>query len=373
MLTRDTLGIIFANMHENSVREMTQERSMASLPFGGRYRLVDFALSSMVHAGISQVGVVTKSNYQSLVDHIGTGRDWDLARRRGISILSPYSYTSSEGNMAYHGRIEALYAVRDFIEHSTCELVLFADTDHVCSPDIADIIDRHIRTGADVTMVCRDPDPDPENVSNVISVRCEEDGTVNDIMINRYDENYLQSMNIVVVGRLKLLELIEEAHAHAKTFFERDILLANLDSLKVMAYRYTDYVRRITGLKSYYKISLELTDPETTSELFGKQTIYTKIHDSPPVRYSIGCDVKNSFVADGCTIEGTVENCILFRDVFIEKGAVVKNSVIMQNTHVCSGADLECVVTDKDVTVTEGKKLAGDPEYPLYIKKKSVV
>jgi len=180
-------------------------------------------------------------------------------------------------------------------------------------------------------------------------------------------------MNIFVVGRLKLLELIEEAHAHAKTFFERDILLDQLGELKVMVYRYTDYVRRITGLKSYYRISLELTDPDTTSKLFGRQTIYTKIHDSPPVRYSIGCSAKNSFVADGCTIEGTVENCILFRGVVIEKGAVVRNSVIMQNTHVCAGADLECVVTDKDVTVTKGKKLAGDPEYPLYIKKKSVV
>ena len=373
MLTRDTLGIIFANMHENSVREMTQERSMASLPFGGRYRLVDFTLSAMVHAGISQVGIVTKNNYQSLVDHIGSGRDWDLARRRGISILSPYSYTSSEGNMAFHGRIEALYAVRDFIEHSSSDLVLLADTDHICSPDISDIIDKHISTGADVTMVCRDPDPDPENVSNCISVRCGEDGTVNDIMINKYDENYLQSMNIMVIGRLKLLELIADASAHAKTFFERDILLEHINELKVVAYRYTDYVRRITGLRSYYNISLELTDPEKTSKLFGKQIIYTKVHDSPPVRYSIGCDVRNSFVADGCTIEGTVENCVLFRDVVIEKGAVVRNSVIMQNTHVCAGADLECVVTDKDVTVTSGKKLAGDPEYPLYIKKKSVV
>ena len=373
MLTHDTLGIIFANMHEQSVREMTQERSMASLPFGGRYRLVDFALSSFVHAGISQVGIITKSNYQSLVDHIGTGRDWDLARRRGISILSPYSYSSSEGNMAFHGRIQAIYESRDFLEHSLSDYVILADTDHVCSPDISDIIRFHTETGADVTMVCREPDPDPVNVANTIALRCDDDGKVNDIMFNRYDSAYLQSMNIMVVGRLKLLELIEEASAHAKTFFERDILLEHLDELKVMAYRYEGYVRRITDLKSYYKLSLELTDPATAEELFGKQTIYTKVHDSPPVRYSIGCDVRNSFVADGCTIQGTVENCVLFRDVVVEKGAVVRNSVIMQNTHVGEGAELDCVVTDKDVTVTEGKKLSGDADYPLYIRKKSVV
>lgn len=373
MLTHDTLGIIFANMHENSVREMTQDRSMASLPFGGRYRLVDFALSSFVHAGIAQVGIVTKNNYQSLVDHIGTGRDWDLARRRGISILSPYSYTSSEGNVAFHGRIEAFYAIRDFLEHSMCEYVVFADADHVCSPDIEDIVNFHIDRKADVTMVCRDPDPDPENISNVIAVKCDEDGRVNDIMFNRYSDNYLQSMNLMVIGRLKLLELIAEANAHAKTFFERDILLEQLDELRVMVYKYDDYVRRVTGLKSYYDISLELTDPEVTSKLFDRQTIYTKVHDSPPVRYSIGCDVKSSFVADGCTIQGTVENCVLFRDVVVEKGAVVKNSVLMQNTVVRAGAQLDCVVTDKDVTITEKKTITGDTDYPIYIKKRSVV
>lgn len=373
MLKYDTLGIIFANMHERSVMEMTQSRSMASLPFGGRYRLVDFALSSFVHAGISQVGIVTKNNYQSLVDHIGTGRDWDLARRRGISILSPYSYTSSEGNMAFHGRIEAIYACRDFLQHSLSEYVVLADSDHVCSPNITDIVNFHIESGADVTMVVRDPDPDPENVANSVAVRCDESGRINDIMFNRYDSSYFQSMNIMVVGRLKLLELVEEASAHAKTLFERDILLERLGELKVMAYRYKSYVRRITGLKSYFKISLELTDPRISSELFGSQTIYTKVHDSPPVRYSIGCDVKNSFVADGCTIQGTIENCVLFRDVVIEKGAVVRNSVIMQNTHVCAGAELDGVVTDKDVTITEGKKLSGDADYPLYIKKRSVV
>ena len=180
-------------------------------------------------------------------------------------------------------------------------------------------------------------------------------------------------MNIMVVERVKLLELVGEASAHAKTMFERDILLAGLDELKVCAYRYKGYVRRITGLKSYYNISLELNDPDVTSKLFGSQTIYTKVHDSPPVRYSIGCSVKDSFVADGCTIEGTVENCVLFRDVTVEKGAVVKNCVLMQNTYVGRDAELDCVVSDKDVTVSEGKKLSGDSNYPLYIKKKSVV
>ena len=373
MLTHDTLGIIFANMHEQSVMDMTQERSMASLPFGGRYRLVDFPLSAFVHAGISQVGIVTKSNYQSLMDHIGTGRDWDLARRKGISFLSPYSYTSSEGNMVFHGRIEAIYAIRDFIEHAPCEYVVLSDSDHVCSPDIADIVDFHIKNKADVTMVCREPDPDPDNVVNSIAVKANPDGLVTDIMFNRYHEDYLQSMNIMVVERVKLLELVGEASAHAKTMFERDILLAGLDELKVCAYRYKGYVRRITGLKSYYNISLELNDPDVTSKLFGSQTIYTKVHDSPPVRYSIGCSVKDSFVADGCTIEGTVENCVLFRDVTVEKGAVVKNCVLMQNTYVGRNAELDCVVSDKDVTVSEGKKLSGDSNYPLYIKKKSVV
>lgn len=373
MLKKKAMGIIFANMHDSSVSEMTQQRSMASLPFGGRYRMIDFYLSALVDAGISQVAVVTKSNYQSLMDHIESGRSWDLARRKGITVLPPYAYENADSNSAYHGRIAAIYGIMSYIENASAETVVMMDADHVCNLDIEDMVKEHYESNADVTIACTEPDLDPDNVKNSVSIKADDTGRITDILVNYCEEGFLQSINVFVIDRKLLMSLIKDAMARMSVIFERDILLANLNDLNLHAYRYEGYIRRITSLKTYFEANLDLIHPETVDALFGPRTIYTKVHDSPPTRYGLNCDVKDTVVADGCTIDGTVENSVLFRGVEIEAGAVVKNCVLMQNTKVFSGCVLENVITDKDVVVTANQALKSTDNYPLYVKKRTIV
>ena len=373
MLKTRAIGVIFANMHDAAVPEMTSMRSMASLPFGGRYRMIDFYLSALNEAGISQVAVVTKSNYQSLMDHIGSGRAWNMARRKGISILPPYSYSSADQNSAYHGRISAMYGILDYLNNATSDIVVLMDTDHVCSLDLDAIIQDHIKRGADVTMACRVPDYELTNLANCICVRANEQHRIEEMLMNRCDHGFLQSMNVFVLSRKLLIELVQNANARMQTFFERDVLASQLDKLVVNAYYVDSYVRRITSVKSYYDVSLELTDPKNIDALFGPRRIYTKTHDSPPARYGLNCKAINSVIADGGTIDGTVDHSVLFRGVVIEPGAVVRNCILMQNTRVESGAVLENVITDKDVVVKANQMLTGSSSYPLYIKKHTVV
>lgn len=372
MLTHRTMGLIFANMHDAAVSELTALRSMAAVPFYGRYRMIDFCLSSMVDAGITNIGVITKSNYSSLMDHIGNGRDWDLSRRKGISILPPYLFTEASGG-AYHGRVEALSGIKGYIERQDAEYVLMMDTDHVAHPDMDKLVSEHISAGADITVVCRPVDRDPSNLRNCVCLKPDAEGRAREMILNSAEEGFLQSMNIFIISKELLLKLTEEATARMGVMLERDVILPHLNDLNVRCAVYDGFVRRITSLKSYFDISLELTDPDKLDALMAGRKIRTKVHDFPPVRYGIDSACNEAVVADGSIIEGTVDNSVIFRNVTIEKGAVVRNCVIMQGTHVSAGCELEYVITDKDVTISEGKQLKGAASYPLYIKKGSEV
>ena len=373
MLKKKAMGIIFANMHDNAISEMTQQRSMASVPFGGRYRMIDFYLSALVDAGISQVAVVTKSNYQSLMDHIESGRSWDLARRKGVTILPPYAYENADSNSAYHGRIAAIYGIMSYIENASAETVVMMDTDHVCNLDIEDMVHEHYANKADVTIACTKPDFDPDNVKNSVSIKADDTGRVTDILMNYCEKGFVQSINVFVIDRKLLMSLVKDAMARMNVIFERDILLANLNTLNLHCYMHNGYVKRITSLKTYFEANLDLIDPKNVDALFSPRTIYTKVHDSPPTRYGLNCNVTESVVADGCTINGKVENSVLFRGVEIEEGAVVRNCVLMQNTKVFSGAVLENVISDKDVVITSNQSLKSTANYPLYLKKRTIV
>ena len=373
MLNRNTIGIIFGNMHDSAVSELTTDRSMASVPFFGRYRLIDTFLSSLSDAGIETIGIITKSNYQSLMDHIGNGRDWDLARRHGVTILPPYAYSSSDGVTAYHGRIEALYGVRTYIKNHDCDYVVMLDSDHVCHPDFTRLVEEHASSGADITMVCRQPDTDSESIANSVFAKADKDGRVTEMLFNSSEEGYLQSMNIFITSKDFLLDLVEKSMSRNKVNFEKDALAGNLDTINVRMAVYDGYVRRVSSLKRYYDITLELADPANMDALIDGRPIRTRVHDFPPVRYGLDCHVTGSVVADGSIIEGEVTDSVLFRSVHVGKGAKVRNCILMTDTVVEDGAELEGVITDKHVTITAGEKVIGSGNYPIYIKKGSKV
>ncbi len=374
----NALGIIFPNSYDSLVPELVTERSMASIPFAGRYRMVDFCLSSMVNCGIDNISLIVRKNYHSLMDHLGSGREWDLTRKNGgLNIVPPFAEKSVK---VYDGRVEALASILTFLKSQREKYVVMSDTNIAVNFDFNAFIDAHIASGADVTMVYAQQEI-PEALLQVptesrdmyYTLDLEED-RVRRIRINSKDTGVKNlGLNIFVLERKLLIDQISTAYIHGYIYFERDVLAHKLDKLDVRAYKYEGYYARISNMKSYFDENMKLLDDENLDGLFGGNPIYTKIRDDNPTRYIAGASAKNTMTADGCVIEGEVENCILFRGVRIGKGAKVKNCVLMQDTVVEEGANIEYVITDKKVTITAGKEVKGIDSYQVFVAKNKVV
>lgn len=372
----DALGIIFSNIHDDNVPELTVERTMASIPFCGRYRLIDFPLSSMVNSGINKVGVITKSNYQSLMDHVGSGKDWDLARRHGgLIILPPFGVQESKS--LYGTRLEALKTVTGFLGKSTEEYVVMSDSDIVCSMDFNDLLKYHLSKNADITLVYVKAPSDAMEGNNNIVLDLDKTGRITDMAFDpetKKGETIALYANVCIMKRTFLLNLIADAVAHNKRHFAADILAANLNRFKIFAVEHGGYFVKISSLQSYYDESLKLLEKEKRDALFGSgHAVYTKVKDSAPTRYGDNCVVENSLIADGCEIEGEVYNSIVFRGVKVGKGTVVRDSVLMQGTTVGENGIINCIITDKNVIVKDRRVLSGCRTHPFFVYKNSVI
>ena len=375
MLKNNTsaLGLIFPNTYDAIVPELTNVRLMASIPFASRYRLVDFMLSSMAGSDITNISLLVKNNYLSLMDHLGSGREWDLVRKNGGLHLFPPN--SERTSTVYTGRIAAIAGVLDYLRSQKEKYVVMADTNVAANFDFKAMIDAHIETGADVTCAY----VEQEIPAGYLNMRNEKGfyytyaisgGRIENIKVNVKDSGvHNLGMNIFVVDRELLIDLINTAFVRGLRYWERDILLNQLDTLKVYGYKFEGYVARITDMKSYFNENMKLLDDANLDGLFDGISINTKIRDDNPTRYIAGAKVVNTMAADGCTIEGTVENSVLFRGVKVGKGAVVKNCILMQDTVVEDGATVEYLITDKNVTITAGKEVKGTDTYPMYIAK----
>lgn len=369
-------GLVFSNIHDESLPELTRLRTMASVPFGGRYRLIDFALSNMVNSGISKVGVITHYNYQSLLDHIGTGKDWDLARRSGgIKILPPFitAYDAKGIGQLYNTRLEALMGVVNFISRCTEDVIVLSDCDTICNIDISDVIDQHEESGADITIVVKQVDHPGLCSPRHSIIVSDEEGKIIDA--TEYSEDIQPgqdvSTNIMVINRMYLLNIVNDAAAHGYTSFFRDVISRNIGPANFRVYRHDGYYALISSLAVYFDCSMQLLRPEVREALFGvpERPVYTKVRNSAPTIYRTGSSVGNAIIADGCTIEGRVENSIIFRGVKVGRGSVVRNSILLQDTVIGSGVSLNCVVTDKNAVVRDGRQLSGHETMPFFIGK----
>ncbi|MGN0618949.1 MAG: glucose-1-phosphate adenylyltransferase subunit GlgD [Ruminiclostridium sp.] len=369
----NVLGLIFANMHELTVTDLTKNRAMASVPFGARYRLIDFPLSNMVNSGISNVGIVTKSNYQSLLDHVGSGDEWDLSRKAGgLHFLPPYS---NYGNGLYRGRLEALAGVKPFIEKADAEYVIMSDCDCVVNMDLKKVVDYHEEKGADITVVYGKKTFTPEQTKTRTILKLNDQGEVYDVLIRPEMLGCFDaSMNIFVLSKEFLLKIISEAASRNLYSFEVDILQHRLKEFKVFGYHYEGYYSQIDGIQAYYQANMDIMNRDNRKALFNlDDPIYTKVRDEAPAKYGIEASAKSSLIADGCIVEGTVENSVLFRGVKIGKGAVVKNCILMQDTVVGDKCELNYVIADKNVKVGNYKSFGGTIDYPVFINKDSAV
>ena len=369
----NAIGIIFPNSYDNLVPELAGDRLMASIPFAGRYRIIDFLLSSLANCGISNIAIVVRENYHSLMDHLGSGREWDLLRKNGgLSIFPPYA----EKNMkVYSGRVEALESILPYLKSKKEKYVIMMDANIAVDFDFNAMLAEHIESGADVTVAYTEQEIPAELIragshGDMYYTLKLDDGRVRRIFMNsEMCGKQSLSMNIYIMDREALIDKIQAAFVRGSSYFERDILAPRLEKYNIRGYKYDGYYARICGLKSYFDENMKLLDDENLDALFTGGQIYTKIRDDNPTRYINGCKTKNNLVADGCVIEGDVENCVLFRGVKIAKGAKIRNSVLMQDTVVNAGARLDYVVTDKNVTIEVGQELKGTDTQPFYVAK----
>ena len=368
-------GLIFANIHDQSIPELTRVRSMASVPFGCRYRLIDFTLSNMVNSDINRIGLITHHNYQSLLDHIGTGKDWDLARRSGGIKLIPPNVTGidSASSAKTTHRLEALFGAKDFIAHCSEDYFVLSDCDIICNIDLSEVIETHAASGADITFVTKRMDAAAMHLAEQVSIlTADENGVVTDFACGKPEEGMVNLYtNIMVVSREYLLSVLANAVAHGQRSFFTDIIVPSLGKGNYRTYEYDGWYAYIGSLEGYFASSMDMLTQEAREGLFGvkNRPVLTKLRNSAPTKYKEGADVKNSFIADGCVIEGTVENSILFRGVKVGRGTVVKNSILMQDTYTGSDVTLNCVITDKDVTIRDGRHLSGHETMPFFVGK----
>lgn len=369
-------GLIFSNIHDSCIPELTARRTMASIPFGGRYRLIDFALSNMVNSGITKVGLITHNNYRSLLDHIGNGKDWDLARRNGgIKLLPPFitAYDNAVANKYYSTRLEAMMGVMNFIDRCTEDVLVLSDCDVICNVDLEHVIDEHERRGADITLLTAKVNTAIQTLDHhTVIPTVNGEGRITDLADYDGEEGDVEvCTDIFVVNRAFLHRTVNEAIAHGYTSFYKDVLLRNVAGFRIYATHYDGVFARVNSLESYFRCSMRLLDHDVRTGLFYRrnQAIYTKIRNSSPTRYAPGAVVRHSMIADGCVIEGTVENSILFRGVKVGKGTRVTNSILMQDTFTGENVRLNCVIADKDVLIKDGRELCGYESMPFYIGK----
>ena len=368
------LGIIFPNNYDEFIPELVSVRMMASIPFASRYRLIDFTLSGMVNCGINNISIVANKNYQSLMDHLGSGREWDLVRKNGgLHLIPPFAEKDAK---AYSGRVDALYNLRGFLKGQKEKYVILSASNVVANFDYSAMIENHAASGADISVAYR-PQEIPEGYKNeqddskgfYYTFRID-NGRITKIFVNSKDDGIQDvSLSIFVIERELLIKLVEEATKLGQRYFERDVLLPQLDKLNIQAYKYDGYIAYITSMKSYFDENMKLLDERNLDALFESAPVYTKVRDDNPTAYLEGSRASNVMVADGCMIEGEIENSILFRGVKVGKGAKVKNCILMQDTVIEPGVDVEYAIADKQVTITAGKQLKGTDTFPVYIAK----
>ncbi|MFI3253472.1 MAG: glucose-1-phosphate adenylyltransferase subunit GlgD [Eubacteriales bacterium] len=365
-------GIIWAHRSDTNLGELTRPRNTCSLPFGSRYRLVDFMLSNYINANIGNVGLIVHESYQSLLDHVGNGKDWDLSRKQGgLRILPPFS-NAKRGGGEYRGTIEALSAAQDYLANLREDYVILAWGDIAANLDISGMFQQHQETGADITAICTPTSPN-EKTKNYVSL--DEEGRIRDFISYCVNpEDHLRSLQVYILSKSLLLEIIEYCTSHNRFSFSRDGLLSRLDSLKVMPFLHKGFCTHLHSISNYFAYSMDLLNPAVRRDLFNPdRPIITKDHSYASTYYAPEGKAGNCLLADGCHIAGTVSNSILGRGIIIEKGATVTDSILMQGAIVRSGVHLSHVITDKNVEITKNRQLMGHSTCPLVIAKNSVV
>ena len=366
-------GIIFAN--DGTVSELTAKRTMASLPFGGRYRQVDFALSNLSCAGIHRVGIVTRHSYQSLMNHVGSGEEWGLEMEEGgLEYLTPFA---SSRTSDYRGKLESLSAAMSFLEFGPeDEYVVMIDSAILSNIDLNKVLASHIESGRDITLVTKAGIANGYRIMD-LAVKLDRHGEVKDMVVDyAAPSDYEASMDIFILNKKWLIQQVKAHIARNLYHMDRDLVMGlwQQKAATINIYSFDGIAMFNESVEEYVRNSLALINKDVRENLFGgNHPVYTKVRDRVPTYYGEHCRIENCSVADGCMLGGTVRNSVLFRQVTVYPGACVESSVIMNDAVIGEGAELRHVILDKDVVVRPGAKLIGTPSKPVIIQRGEVV
>jgi len=365
------MGVINLINEPDRLEELTLGRCLASVPFGGRYRLVDFPLSNMVNSGIEDVAVFTHHKYRSLMDHLGSGKEWDLDRKRGGLFVLPSLLDTPSG--ISKGDLFQFFSHRDYFYRGRQEYVLVSRSHIVCNIDYRKVLEQHEATGADITCVYHELDDEDDAIYRKLTIEADGRITAMQDRTGRLASRNV-SMEMYLMSKHLLLDIVETCLAQGDDHLVRDGIMKNISRLRLYGYKHEGYTGIVNTIQSYYRHSMALLEPSLIRELFFRGApIYTKVKDEPPTKYTESADVRNSLVANGCVVEGVVENSLLSRGVKVRPGAVVRNCILMQNCDIGEGVSLEHAILDKDVCIDRGRVLSGAESAPFLAAKKKVI
>ena len=371
----NAFGLILTGETNPLLRDLALSRSVAAVPFGGRYRCIDFILSDMVNTGLTSVGLIAQKNYHSLMDHLGAGKEWDLHRKReGLFMLPPFMTKENTG--LYRGSVDAIRSCLGYVRRCPQQYVILTGSHTVFNMTFNDMIQRHVDTRANITILYNEVEPIvAEEQNDDLRLILDDSERVTEMELNPFTPRSThRSCDVMIMDKLLLEYLVEEAYSRGDYDLTRDILLKKCATLKIMGYRYDGYVARMDSVNEYFRHNLALLQPEVRNDLFNpRHPIYTKIKDEVSAKYGENAVVKNSMLADGCQIEGTIENSIVFRGVSVKKGAVVKNSILMQGVSIGENCTLSHVILDKGVVIRDGRVLTGYDGFPIILKKGTTI
>ena len=369
----NVMGIIFAN--DGTMDVLTDRRTMASLPFGGRYRQVDFALSNFANAGIHRIGIISRHNYQSLMNHIGSGEEWGLELEEGgLEFLTPYAMSTTDN---YRGKLESLHSAIGFLSYGNeDEYVIMTGSAILSNIDLTKVLESHIASGRDLTVVTKAGIADGNKVLDM-ALKLDSKGGIEDIAVDyAAPSDYVASMDIFVLSKRFLANQVREHIAHNLYHMDRDLVLGQWqkNAITINVYPFQGVALYNESLDEYFNNTLSLIEPHVRHDLFGyNHPIFTKVRDRVPSYYGESCRIADCIVADGCMLGGHVSHSVLFRQVTVCAGASVEDCVIMNDSVVGEGCHLKYVILDKDVTVRPGTQLIGAPNCPIVIKRGEVV
>ncbi len=370
---KDMMGLIYTGENDARLRELTLSRAVAALPVVGRYRIIDFQMSSLVNSGIRNVGVITQRNYHSLMDHLGSGKEWDLhGKHDGLFILPPFLTRDNVG--VYEGMLDALRSNIGYLRRSRQEYVVLMDSHVIYNLDFTEMLRHHLEKSADITLLYHPAQPKRAGVHEYREYfDMEADGALTQLEIDPVQPHYpCESLSVMMIRRELLVSIVSQTAAHGHHSFTRDVLQRSINerSLRVVGYRSPVRGWHIDSVQSYYQFNMDALKADVRAELFdSRRPVYTKVRDDMAARYGENARVINSLIADGGRVDGTVENSVIFRGVTVAETAVVKNSIVMQDAQIHENVEIDHCVLDKQAVIKRGGRLIGPATYPIVISK----